>query len=152
MTQPGQEAAASEPRRTVWRVDHEDLYKVLQVDPDAESEVIDGAYRRLARKYHPDVNASPEASGRMQRIAAAHQVLSDPERRAEYDRVRRARRPAPVPKSSPRTPGRKTGKAGVQKGGLRVSILGGLLDVGARFGTVSGDDDQRRAGGRGRDV
>ena len=39
-----------------------DAYKVLQVDPEAEDEVIKAAYRRLARKYHPDLAAGPEAA------------------------------------------------------------------------------------------
>ena len=38
-----------------------DLYKVLQVDPEAEHEVVQAAYRRLARKYHPDLAPGPEA-------------------------------------------------------------------------------------------
>jgi DnaJ-class molecular chaperone len=65
-----------------------DYYRVLQVDPDAEPDVIHAAYRRLAAKYHPDVNASPEAAQRMSEINAAYAVLKDPEQRAEYDRAR----------------------------------------------------------------
>ncbi len=44
-----------------------DPYKILQVDPEAEDEVIVAAYRRLARKYHPDVAAGPEAAARWRR-------------------------------------------------------------------------------------
>jgi len=65
---------------------------VLQVDPSAEQEVVDVAYRRLARKYHPDVNKSPEAALRMRELAAAYDVLKDPLKRAEYDRQRGPRR------------------------------------------------------------
>lgn len=65
---------------------------MLQVDPSAEQEVVDVAYRRLARKYHPDVNKSPEAALRMRELAAAYDVLKDPLKRAEYDRQRGPRR------------------------------------------------------------
>lgn len=67
----------------------EDYYKVLQVDPSAEPEVITAAYRRLAFKYHPDTNKSPDAEARMRRINEAYEVLSNPVRRAEFDRARR---------------------------------------------------------------
>lgn len=67
---------------------HPDHYKVLQVDPEAEAEVVQAAYRRLARKYHPDVAESPEAAARMAAINAAWAVLRDPRRRAAYDAQR----------------------------------------------------------------
>ena len=65
-----------------------DPYKVLQVDPEAEDEVIAAAYRRLARKYHPDTATGAESSGRMEAINAAWEVLGDPGRRAAHDRQR----------------------------------------------------------------
>jgi curved DNA-binding protein CbpA len=65
-----------------------DPYKVLQVDPEAEEEVIAAAYRRLARKYHPDTAAGAEAIGRMAAINAAWEVIGDPKRRAAHDRQR----------------------------------------------------------------
>ncbi len=70
-----------------------DAYKVLQVDHEADPEVIQAAYRRLARKYHPDLSASgPDDEGaalRMVEINAAWDVLRDPGRRHEYDLKRR---------------------------------------------------------------
>lgn len=60
------------------------LYEILQVDPRAEPEVLEAAFRRLARKYHPDVSGT-EGDGRMKEINAAYQVLRDPKQRAEYD-------------------------------------------------------------------
>jgi len=80
---------------------NEDYYKILQVDPAAEPEVIAAAYRRLAIKYHPDTNESPDAKARMQRINEAYAILSDPAGRASYDRSRQGlvnydyARPAP---------------------------------------------------------
>jgi hypothetical protein len=67
-----------------------DYYKVLQVDPAADPDIIAVAYKRLARKYHPDTNPSPEATRRMQAINAAYQVLRDAGTRAQYDRERSA--------------------------------------------------------------
>ena len=63
-------------------------YKVLQVDPEAEDEVIEAAYRRLARKYHPDVATGPDAQERMVQINQAWEMLRDPVRRAAVDRAR----------------------------------------------------------------
>lgn len=70
-----------------------DPYKVLQVDPEAEDEVIQAAYRRLAQKYHPDRSPGPEAAERMVAINAARALIGTPERRTAYDRERRAREP-----------------------------------------------------------
>lgn len=64
-----------------------DHYKTLQVDSEAEADVIAAAYRRLAAKYHPDI-AGPGAMARMIAINAAWEVLRDPGRRAAYDRER----------------------------------------------------------------
>jgi curved DNA-binding protein CbpA len=68
-----------------------DPYKVLQVDPEAEDEVVQAAYRRLARKYHPDLAPGPEAAARMAAINAAWDRLGDPVARATYDRERSVR-------------------------------------------------------------
>jgi len=62
-----------------------DYYDILQVSPNAEQEVIDAAYRRLARKYHPDVYSGSDAADRMREFNEAHEVLGDRRRRAEYD-------------------------------------------------------------------
>ncbi len=64
------------------------LYDILQVAPHAEPEVIESAYKRLARKYHPDANPAPEAHERMKAINHAYQVLGDPLERVRYDRKR----------------------------------------------------------------
>ena len=64
----------------------ETLYDILQVIPTAEQEVIDAAYRRLCKKYHPDVNRDAEAGRRMNLFNEAYAVLRNPERREPYDR------------------------------------------------------------------
>lgn len=65
----------------------ETLYDILQVIPQAEQEVIDAAYRRLCRKYHPDVNRDAEAGRRMNLFNEAYAVLRHPNRRENYDRM-----------------------------------------------------------------
>jgi curved DNA-binding protein CbpA len=65
-----------------------DPYKVLQVDPSAGADVIEAAYKRLAKKYHPDVASGPEAQERMVQINLARDILRDPMRRAAIDRAR----------------------------------------------------------------
>jgi curved DNA-binding protein CbpA len=72
--------------------DAPDPYKILQVDPEAEDEVIQAAYRRLAQKYHPDLSTGQAATDRMVAINAAWELIGDPKRRASYDRARRAAR------------------------------------------------------------
>src|SRR2546423_10903042 len=65
----------------------EDYYQILCVKRDAKPEEIKKAYRRLARKYHPDVNPGDKsAEERFKRITEAHEVLSDPKKRQVYDR------------------------------------------------------------------
>ena len=74
----------------------EDLYEILHLHPSAHPDVIQAAYRRLALLYHPDRNPSPEASEMMAAVNRVYEVLSDPERRAEYDRSRAAQSSAPA--------------------------------------------------------
>jgi molecular chaperone DnaJ len=64
-----------------------DYYDILGLDRDASQEDIKRAFRRLARKHHPDVNPNdPEAEARFKQIAEAYAVLSDPAKREQYDR------------------------------------------------------------------
>jgi curved DNA-binding protein CbpA len=62
-----------------------DLYGILGLTPRATASEIKSAYRRLARKYHPDVSTSPDSATRFVSISRAYEVLSDPRRRAAYD-------------------------------------------------------------------
>ncbi len=64
-----------------------DYYQILGVPRDADAAVIKKAFRRLARKYHPDVSKERDADARMKEINEANAVLSDPEKRAAYDRL-----------------------------------------------------------------
>lgn len=98
-----------------------DAYKVLQVDPEAEHEVVQAAYRRLARKYHPDLTRGPEAALRMSAINAAWELIGDPAERTAYDRARTSSRSrsepggegeaGPAPRPSPSRPTTAPGPA-----------------------------------------
>lgn len=63
-----------------------DYYEVLDVPRNADAQTIQQAFRKLARRHHPDVNRDPAAEERFKEINEAYQVLSDPETRARYDR------------------------------------------------------------------
>jgi hypothetical protein len=65
--------------------DWNDHYRVLQVHHEAEKDVIEAAHRKLAARYHPDVNKDPGATEKMRQINVARDVLTDPLQRADYD-------------------------------------------------------------------
>jgi hypothetical protein len=111
------------------------LYDTLQVAPSATADVIQSAYRALARIYHPDVNPSAEAAKRMQEINAAYAVLIDPELRAQYDarrarqaRIRRGgrkdtRRGPSAPRSSPPAPPEQPAAGAISSSEPTVPLL-----------------------------
>ena len=68
-------------------MEFKDYYKTLGVSRDATAEEIKKAYRRLARKYHPDVSKETNAEQKMKEVNEANAVLSDPEKRAAYDQL-----------------------------------------------------------------
>ncbi len=74
-------------------MEYRDYYKTLGVSREATIDEIKKAYRKLARKYHPDVSKEPDAEARMREVNEAYAVLSDAEKRAAYDQLGRGFRP-----------------------------------------------------------
>ncbi|MHC4416365.1 MAG: DnaJ C-terminal domain-containing protein [Planctomycetota bacterium] len=113
-----------------------DYYERLGVRRDASAEEIRKAYRRLARKYHPDVNKSPEAATRFAEMQEAYEVLSDAQKRKAYDRFGHA------------GVGVGQGPGGFGRGGTwTVGDFGPFGDAsGADFATLFQDIFGRRGG------
>lgn len=68
-------------------MEFKDYYQIIGVDRDASQDEIRRAYRKLARKYHPDVSKEADAEARFKEVGEAYEVLKDPEKRAAYDQL-----------------------------------------------------------------
>jgi curved DNA-binding protein len=113
---------------------YRDYYEVLGVTRDADAEGVKRAYRKLARKFHPDVSKEKNAENKFKEVQEAYEVLRDPEKRAAYDQLGRDYRPGqqfrPPPDWSQRF-----GHSGSQ----RFSDLNGFSDFFASlFGGAAG--------------
>jgi curved DNA-binding protein len=111
-----------------------DYYRALGVPRQASQKEIQSAFRRLARRYHPDVNpGDPEAERRFKEISEAHDVLSDPAKRRLYDRFGDGWRSAAAAGIDPDAPYARAGSAGGR--GFDPQDLEGMLrSFGQRFG------------------
>jgi DnaJ-class molecular chaperone len=121
-------------------LEFKDYYKTLGVDKTADDRAIKQAYRRLARKYHPDLNKSKGAADRFKEINEANEVLSDPEKRRRYDAL------GPDWQRYAQTP--PGGPGGPFPGGYRVEYSGDAGDLGGFsdfFRTIFGDLGARQA-------
>jgi len=118
---------------------YKDYYEVLGVTRGADAEAVKRAYRKLARKYHPDVSKEKNAETKFKELQEAYEVLRDPDKRAAYDQLGRDYRPGqqfrPPPDWSQRF-----GQSGFgQAGGQRFSDLNGFSDFfSSLFGGVPG--------------
>src|SRR5947207_15343329 len=115
-----------------------DYYKVLGVSDTASDQEIGKAYRKLAKQYHPDAN--PGSEERFKEISAAYDVLGDPDRRKEYDEVRRL---GPVG-----NPFANMGGGGGRPGGYTTNFQVG--DLGDLLGNIFGRGNRPGRGGGGR--
>jgi len=123
-------------------VEFKDYYRILGVDRKADDKTIKSAFRRLARKYHPDVAKTKDATDRFKEINEAYEVLSDPEKRRRYDTLG-----PDWQRYAQQAPGQGPGQPG---GGFRVEYQGGDGgDFSDFFRTIFGDLGARSRGGRG---
>lgn len=77
-------------------MEFKDYYALLEVEPTADLKTIKTSYRRLARKYHPDVSTEANAETKFKEMAEAYEVLKDSDKRAEYDNLRLHPRRSPL--------------------------------------------------------
>ena len=120
-------------------------YEVLGVKPDASAEEIRKSYRKLAKQFHPDLNPGKrEAEERFKSVSAAYDLLSDPEKRARYDRGEIDESGAERPRTYYRS--YAEGAAGHKYQPEGEMDLGDLEDLFAAFGSARGG---RRRGGEG---
>ena len=109
--------------------DKRDYYEVLGVSKDASKDEIKRAYRKMAKKYHPDVNKAPDAADKFKEVNEAYEILSDENKKAAYDRY---------------------GHAAFEQGGAGAGGFGGQgfggfedMDFGDIFGSFFGGGQSR---------
>lgn len=114
-----------------------DFYKVLGVSESAKKDELKAAYRRLAKKYHPDANAdNPKAADRFKDVGEAYSVLSDPAKRKKYDQMRRLGAFGIGTQGGGFRSSRTPGAGGPADGGFSMDDLSGLGGLGDIFSSI----------------
>jgi len=115
-----------------------DYYRTLRVHPTADDVTIKAAFRRLALKYHPDVARNQRAARWFPNVQEAYAVLADPEKRREYDRVYRDRKPVRPTLSTSRKRRKRDGQAAGRFGrfGIALDVLGLRVGLAVDAGSV----------------
>lgn len=103
---------------------YKDYYNILGVSREASDSEVKKAYRKLARKYHPDVNKTPEAEEKFKEIGEAYEVLGDPEKRKRYDSLGANWQQGQDFQPPPGWEGTHFGFQGAPGGGQRYSFSG----------------------------
>lgn len=133
-------------------MDFKDYYKVMGVARDATEAEIKQAYRRLARKFHPDVSKLKDAEARFKELGEAYEVLKNPEKRAAYDQLGSGPRPGEEFRPPPDWgSGFEFSGAGTRGGNRDYSDFFESLFGGAGAGAAAGAGARRADPGRGED-
>src|ERR1700730_1851235 len=123
---------------------YKDYYEVLGVTRGAEADEVKRAYRKLARKYHPDVSKEKNAENKFKEVQEAYEVLRDSEKRAAYDQLGRDYRPGQQVRPPPDW-SQRFGQSGSQ----RFSDMNGFSDFfSSLFGGAAGGSPPGGDGGR----
>ena len=125
-------------------VKFQDYYKTLGVEKNASEEDLKRAFRKLARKYHPDVNKDPASKGKFEAVSEAYEVLKDPDKRRRYDELGANYRAGQDFSPPPGFGGRGGGAGGGGGAGQGFRFEGGFSDF---FETVFGGARRGRGGG-----
>ncbi|HEV8107380.1 MAG TPA: DnaJ domain-containing protein, partial [Burkholderiales bacterium] len=125
---------------------YKDYYKILGVPRTASEDEVKKAYRKLARKYHPDVSKETDAKEKFQEVSEAYETLRDKEKRAAYDSLGSGFRPGQDFRPPPDWFERFGGGRGEDLGGVDLSDL--FESLGA-FGRATGFGRGRGGGRRG---
>ena len=131
-------------------MDFKDYYKILGVEPTADDKAIKAAYRKLARKYHPDVSKEKDAESKFKDVSEAYEALKSADKRAEYDELRQYGQHGQPFQGPPGWVGRGGFGGGQDTGDFSDFFSSIFGNRGPGFG--GGGQSRRSSGRRGQDV